>query len=183
MERAPRRLFREVSGALVRRAREFLHRVFPRARLSGRPGLNSPTGSLRRSFDLLHDGNTLQSFRMVEFTTSKSAPAHEHGALIRPRRRKYLAVPLAAVKTAAGDVRGGPRSYSNTFFARSKAGNLILFQKRGAGQAPTPLFAMVSQVRIPRRLGFFEEWTKNQSKRIQDMAAATSRALDSLGSA
>ncbi len=182
MEKAPKRLFDEVTTRLTKRAREFVQRVFPRARLSGGEGLKNRTGALRRSFNVTSKGGDLNSWHMAEFTTSPYAKIHEHGGTIRPKSAKYLAIPLAAAKAKSGDLRGGPRSFTNTFFAKSKAGNLILFQNQGKGKKPLPLFVMKKQVTLKPRLGFFEEWTSNQKKRISDIAKGIDVALDGLGS-
>lgn len=181
MEKAPKRLFHEVSTRLVRRGREFIQRIFPRARLRGDPGLHNRTGRLRGSFNITSEGKDLNTWQMAEFTTSPYAKIHEHGGQIRPRSAKYLAVPLPAARTKGGDTRGGPRSFANTFFAKSKAGNLILFQNQGKGKKPLPLFVMKKQVTLKPRLGFFEEWTAHQKKRIEDIAKGIDVALDGLG--
>lgn len=77
---------------------------------------------------------------------------HEKGGVIRARRAKYLTIPLPA----ALDHRGVPRyqsarEWDNTFLGRSRAGNLIIFQKRGNGVVP--LYVLKKSVRIPPRLG------------------------------
>ncbi len=180
MEKAPRRLFEEVTSRLVNRGREFIQRTFPRARLRGGDGLHNRTGRLRGSFDITSKGDDLNSWQMAEFTTSPYAKIHEHGGTVRPKRAKYLAIPLAAAKTKGGDVRGGPRAFTNTFFAKSKAGNLILFQNQGKGKKPLPLFVMKREVNLKPRLGFFEEWTANQKKRVEDIAKGIDAALDGL---
>ncbi len=191
MDKAPERLFAEVTKRLKKRAQEFLFRILRRERLSGRPGLNSPSGRLAGSFDLVDEGDDLKSWRMVEFSTSKYAAIHEHGGVITPRGSKYLAVPLDAAKAAGGDVRGSPRSFTDTFFATSKAGNLILFRNTGRKRPKDlqpeqpdpsiePLFVMKKEVRIPARLGFFNAWAENQKKRTEDIAKAADVALDGL---
>ena len=158
--------------------------MFPRKRLRGGSGLQTRSGNagLQGSFNVHHDGKDLNSWEMAEYTTSPYARIHEYGGTVRPKRSKYLAIPLAAAKTAGGDSRGGPRSFTNTFFARSKAGNLILFQNQGSKKKPLPLFVMKKQVTLKPRLGFFEEWTANQKKRISDIAKGIDVALDGLGS-
>ncbi len=79
----------------------------------------------------------------------------EWGATITPKRAKWLAIPLKAAQTRAGNSRGGPRSFRNTFFARSKAGNLILFGSPTAGTKKVmPLFVMKKKVKIKKRLIF-----------------------------
>lgn len=80
----------------------------------------------------------------------------EYGAVIRAKRSKYLTIPLPA----ALDSRGVPRKrsareWANTFIKKSKAGNLIIFQKRAGGIVP--LYVLKKSVRIPKRLGLRDE--------------------------
>ena len=83
--------------------------------------------------------------------------------VIRPKKRKYLTIPLDAALTPTGTLRGSAQSgvWGETFFQRSKRGNLILFGKRvaqrgaRAGQARgkiVPLFLLVKKVEIPARV-------------------------------
>lgn len=85
----------------------------------------------------------------VDADVLKYAPVHEYGATIRAKNGKYLAIPLDAAKTAAGVVRGLPRSFPDTFVRTSKAGHLLIFQKQG--KEAVPLFALVRQVTIKPR--------------------------------
>jgi hypothetical protein len=82
---------------------------------------------------------------------------------IKPVNRKYLTIPLPAAMTKAGVLRGAAQSgmWGETFFARSKKGNLILFGKRvaqkgaHAGEARgdvVPLFVLKKQVQIKSRV-------------------------------
>jgi hypothetical protein len=82
---------------------------------------------------------------------------------IRPMTAKYLTIPLPDAMTRAGVLRGSARSgmWGETFFARSRKGNLILFGKRivqkgkSAGQMRgdiIPLFLLVKQVKIKARI-------------------------------
>ena len=84
---------------------------------------------------------------MVPFPLS----VHETGATIRARG-KLLAIPLQAALDSRGVPRKrGPRAWKNTFVARSKKGNLLIFQKK-AGKI-IPLYVLKDRVKIPRRLG------------------------------
>jgi hypothetical protein len=47
--------------------------------------------------------------------------------------------------------RRSARDWDNTFVARSKKGNLIIFQRRGV--QITPLYVLKTSVKIPARLG------------------------------
>jgi len=76
---------------------------------------------------------------------------HETGATIRSRG-KLLAIPLQAALDGRGiPKKRGPRAWRNTFVARSKKGNLLIFQKQ-FGEI-IPLYVLKDQVKIPKRLG------------------------------
>ena len=97
---------------------------------------------------------------------------------IVPKKKQWLAIPISnneeskkALFTPAGVLRGGPLSglFEDTFFAKSKKGNLILFGKKigsktmktsqggkikvmqGVGNI-IPLFVMKKQVKVPFRI-------------------------------
>ena len=104
-----------------------------RTRHSGRPGLNSSSNG---EFE-----NSLQSDvapfpggqRLVVFYGVPYARIHESGGTIRPTKRQWLTIPLGAAKTAGGALRGGALSFDNTFFIRSRKGNLLIVREKGAG--------------------------------------------------
>ena len=99
---------------------------------------------------------------------------------IRPKKGKFLAIPLDAAKTSAGVPKGSPRTgpWGETFFARSKEGRLILFGKsaysKGAKMGSThgqivPLFLMVKQVKVKARIHLNEIVDYIAPKIIQDL--------------
>ena len=76
---------------------------------------------------------------------------HETGAVVKSRG-KLLAIPLKAALDSRGvPKRRGPRQWRNTFVARSRKGNLLIFLKK-QGKI-IPLYVLKDRVRIPRRLG------------------------------
>lgn len=76
---------------------------------------------------------------------------HEYGATIRAKG-KMLTIPLPAALNSNGTpIKRSARQWENTFVARSKKGNLIIFQKRGA--IIVPLYVLKDQVTIKPRLG------------------------------
>ncbi len=88
-----------------------------------------------------------------------AARTHERGAVIRPRKKKFLAIPLPA----ALDSRGVPkktkaRDWPNLFVVTSKKGNLLLVRKKGAGIEP--MYLLTKKAVIPRRLGLQATLTK-----------------------
>lgn len=119
-------------------------------KLSGQK-LKVRTGNLRRS---LQESRAKKVERRGDNvigtvgTNMEYAAIHEYGGTIRPKKSKYLAVPLKAALTAKGVARGGPRDFKDTFFAMSKKGNLIMFGK-SMGKI-IPLFAMKKEIKIPK---------------------------------
>lgn len=80
---------------------------------------------------------------------------HEFGATIRPKNGKYLTVPLPAALDSRGvPLKKSARDWANTFVARSKKGNLLIFQRRGS--QIVPLYVLKTSVKIPARLGMGE---------------------------
>lgn len=96
-----------------------------------------------------------ETFETIEGTIGSDtvyAGIQEFGGIIRPRKAKYLTIPLKAALNPNGTpIKQSAREWENTFVARSKAGNLIIFQKRGA--SIVPLYVLKSSVKIPPRLG------------------------------
>ncbi len=76
---------------------------------------------------------------------------HEFGGKIRPKKAKYLTVPLdAALNKDGTPKKKSAREWDNSFVAKSKKGNLIIFQRR-AGKI-IPLYVLKEEVTIPPRL-------------------------------
>ncbi|MCO5157871.1 MAG: hypothetical protein M9945_14175 [Aquamicrobium sp.] len=95
-----------------------------------------------------------QTFSTIRGTIGGSmiAGVQEFGATIKPKKAKYLTVPLPAALNSDGTPRKkSAREWDNTFVARSKAGNLIIFQRRGT--QIVPLYVLKTSVTIPPRLG------------------------------
>jgi hypothetical protein len=83
---------------------------------------------------------------------------------ITPKNSKYLTIPLPAAQGSHGQAKGRARDeglWGETFVAKSKAGNLIIFGKKkylkGAHAGETrggieALFLLVKSVRVPARI-------------------------------
>jgi hypothetical protein len=78
---------------------------------------------------------------------------HEYGGTIRSKG-KLLTIPLPAAKARTGQAPPFARQWKNTFVATSRAGNLLIFQRRG--REIIPLYLLVERVTIPPRLGMRE---------------------------
>lgn len=135
----------------IERSARLVEANVKREQLSGNPvGVRS--GRLRSSVRTDLRERTLEA-RVG--TNVHYAPPIEEGATIRPKRAKYLTIPLRAAKTAAGKARGSAREvgaqYESTFVRKGKRrGSRILYGKRG--NQVTPLFVLVKRVKIkPKR--------------------------------
>lgn len=114
--------------------------------------LKRRTGALARQTTTVVTQDATSITATVQSTSAHST-IHEFGGTIRARTGSYLTVPLPAAKDSRGVARP-IRSFSNTFFQRSRKGNLILFRNLGAvrtGAGIEPLFVLKEQVKIPRR--------------------------------
>lgn len=123
------------------------------------PGGTGPKSLSKRSGGLIASIEksvkiTGTTFDNLEGFISAAFPGvvHEFGATIRPKKAKMLTIPLPAALDNRGiPIRKSARDWPNTFVARSKAGNLLIFQKRGT--EIVPLYVLKSSVKIPPRLG------------------------------
>ncbi|MEA3225733.1 MAG: hypothetical protein U9Q07_07255 [Planctomycetota bacterium] len=151
--------------------------------LRGGAGLKRRTGNLMRSF---HVGSKMGIDNVTAWSASTSpyASIHETGGEIKPRRRKFLAIPLPGARTKAGVTKGSmigvvkgqsqPSLYGvkGLFPIVSKKGNLLLVKKKGAGFVP--LFVLKKSVAIPARLKFAETflefvrggWAKREFRKV-----------------
>jgi len=128
--------------------------------------LSVRSGTLRDSitWGYQRDGNT---HRGVIGSNVVYARIHEEGGTIRPKRAKYLTIPLRHLKWSQGRERYQAKNYSaftNAGRQRWGAGNLGVAQtfilnrhgrlyimgKVGRGKI-VPLFRLVKQVKIPKR--------------------------------
>lgn len=119
--------------------------------------LQRRSGKLTKNIRVKVKGVTFQGLQGEIGVRGKAgvyAPVHEFGAVIKPKRAQYLVIPLSAALNAQGvPKKRSPRSWKNTFIARSKKGNLLIFQRRRGARKPVPLYVLKKQVRIPPRLG------------------------------
>jgi hypothetical protein len=86
---------------------------------------------------------------------------------IRPKNKKFLAIPLASAKTAAGVARGGPLSgiWGPTFIDKGVIFGFSGGTKGSKSAKPIPLFVLKRSVVVPRRIFPKEhllDWAKPQ---------------------
>ncbi len=85
---------------------------------------------------------------------------HEDGATVTAKRARFLTIPLPAALNNRGiPLKRRARDWDDTFVARSKRGNLIIFQKQSDGGI-VPLYLLKRSVTIPPRLRLGETLEK-----------------------
>lgn len=118
------------------------------------------TGKLaRRSGTLqqaLQNLGTVEGSEIEDLQVTLSIPEpygiHEFGGRVRAKRAKYLTIPLPAALDSSGvPLKRKARDWQNTFVAKTKKGNLMIFQRRG--KEVVPLYLLRKEVMIPQRLG------------------------------
>ncbi len=145
---------RDLEIAAAGSFRRFLHQQLERVRLAGEETARlAATTRLRVRTGRLRNSITSQLQRRegaFEITLSAGggrrpveyAAAQEYGASIRPRRGRYLAIPLPGALTAAGALRarfavpGGLRMVGGLFAVRGRSGRMLLVEKKGKGIQP-----------------------------------------------
>lgn len=78
------------------------------------------------------------------------AHAHEYGATIRPKEKKYLAIPL----TKEAETAGTPTAFNDLRFVHAKGGNLLMVRDKKKGKGKTKseaMFLLVKSVTLPER--------------------------------
>lgn len=105
---------------------------------------------------------------------------HEEGARIRAKQARYLTIPLPAALTSSGTpLRRRARDWEDTFVARSRRGNLLIFQRRVDGIVP--LYVLKTQVTLPPRLKLGQTLDRVGLRYFERRAfEAISRELDKL---
>jgi hypothetical protein len=101
---------------------------------------------------------------------------HEFGGTITPKKAKYLTIPLPPALNANGTPKKkSAREWANTFVARSKKGNLIIFQKNGT--KITPLYVLKKSVYIRPRLGMQDALDRNLDYFVDAVVSSMSEEL------
>jgi hypothetical protein len=148
---------------LSREMKEFLHQVVEAiaARNGGVwPGGTTETSLSKRSGALIAaiqgsvrvDGSTFATLTgQIGAPGIPYARIQELGGTITAKNGKFLCIPLPAALDSNGlPLQSSPRDWPNTFCAKSKAGNLLIFQRRGT--SVVPLYVLKTSVTIPPRL-------------------------------
>lgn len=80
-------------------------------------------------------------------STEPYARIQDVGGKIKARPGSWLTVPLPAALTPVGVVKAPARRWPNTFFKRTRSGNVVLFQKSTRGPI-IPLFVLKKEITL-----------------------------------
>ncbi|MDP9136444.1 MAG: hypothetical protein M3N56_16640 [Actinomycetota bacterium] len=194
LAREPKRVEREMKGALRRWGQDWHGQV------TGRFGvlessLANRTGRLRGSLkNHPLQGSSLGDLKLRLTGGGPEVPharIQEYGGVIKPKRSRFLAYPIADAVTETGATKGtfaaGARAFieahkGETFFQRTKtarAEGLLLFWNKPGRKAPLLVFKLARQVEIPgpnaptkkrsSRLAFFDTWAALSNERKRDL--------------
>ncbi len=134
------------------------------------------TGTLARGF-----GWSLGVDRrsVVIGNSMKYAALQNFGGTVSAKGGKFLAIPLPTLSISERRAKR-PRDFQDTFFAKSRKGNLILFQKTGKKKdAIRPLFVMKTSVTIKPRP--FMKWFPEM--KVQAISIASKAIAKAMGAA
>ena len=119
--------------------------------------LKSRTGHLAQSINAQNSTLVLEGTENLELTYKSKVPyahIHEKGGKIEPVSAKYLKIPfkhdkpsLRNLTSTKSGVHRPNFNKDDTFIARSKAGNLIIFLNRN--KKIVPLYVLKKSVKIP----------------------------------
>ena len=128
-----------------------------------RPARLAPrSGALIRSIKTPEPRRTPWGLEAEVVADSRYARMHEEGGVIRPKRAKFLAIPLVPGLTS-------PRNQYGTFVFRASSGKLII-ARRSPGGGLEPLYVLKKQVKIPDR-PFLKPALEDNRARIEKMIA------------
>lgn len=107
---------------------------------------------------------------------SEYARIQEFGGTVRPKRGKFLTVPLPRALTPSGvlsgryKIRKSGTGYTTdagpTFIFKGKSGKLLVGIKTGKRDTPTAFYVLKRSVTIKPRFGFFRSWDAIEKARI-----------------
>src|SRR5262245_24231526 len=139
-----------------------LRKNFRQASSETRPQIPVRTGAVKRLFSFSVKGGTDRNANISGQIGFIRKPANQHeavapnvfekGAIIVPKKGKFLWIPIGSNVDAAGHAKSRP-FIVKTMVLRSRGGNLIAFRRLGPEEVgpPEPMFLLRQSVTIPAR--------------------------------
>lgn len=148
----------------------------------------SRTTALKRSFGVQQNADGSVS---IGSSGVLYAGIQETGGTIKPKKGKFLTIPLKAAQQPNGATRGQAKLVKKggawhtdgrvpgatdtaTFIRRSGKGTPIIYVQGRKGE-PLPLYALVKSSKIPARLGFMRTWQQQEPTREKQYVVALDR--------
>lgn len=139
--------------------------------------LSTRTGELSRSMgSVVNHENTLDTLELRKFSTSKHAITHELGTKaaggevsLRPRKSKFLTIPLEDALTPSGvPRRPSARDWPDTFIFESTSGAAFIASGNDLeGDLKFLYLLFAGEPKIPARLGMNKTHLEQQPKRAR----------------
>ncbi len=127
---------------------------------------------IRIAVTAARDLNSVAGRLLIPFPIS----VHEEGATITAKRAQFLTITMPAARNGRGiPIFPRARDWPNTFVQKSKRGNLLIFQKRGA--SIVPLYLLKRSVKLPPRLGAQDTIDAGSDFFVDAAIAAMSKAI------
>lgn len=164
----------------------------------GRPGrLKSRSSLLKNS---IRSSPARETQGRPEASVFVAGPTYgqiqEQGGVVRPKRGRYLTIPLSGAKTKGGDVRAAAKlvkrgdqwetaqrvpgaANRETWIRRKSASSRPVIFVEGKNGRPIPLYVLARSAKIPARFGFVRDWDDAAAKRERQWQ----QALDAVGRA
>jgi len=137
--------------------------------------------SFKKAFGWAVKGNRLDNLRLDMTAKGFVAVRQEFGGVVRPRRGKYITVPMPEAKDVHGFIKKKSRDYLRSgrliVIRSGKKRFLALPQK---GKPPRLLFHLVRSVKLSPRLhyrGRTGEWKAYKPKAMRDFQYAVRAAI------
>lgn len=175
--RIPTAVEKHLAVAQVRMAEDQITTMKLRMRRGdvGEGLVRTRSGFLSRSFnrEQRRSGGVGGLRTRVFSTGAPYADIQERGGVIRPVKRKFLTVPMDAIKNAAGNIKGkysgGAGRYRDsgtaTFVWRNALGGAFIAEKLENGKGIRLLWKLVRSVTIKGNLGWYATWKRAEPER------------------
>ncbi len=138
--------------------------------------LKVQTGRLRNSIESRTEGigEGIQSIIGSGARTGKRLPyanIHEDGGIIKPKKGKYLTIPIETNRRQDGLAKNSAREIIDrfdTFLIPSRKGKVLMAKEKGSQERPKPMFAFVDEVTI-KRTNYLSKTLKQNTREVIDI--------------
>lgn len=187
LKRMPSAVEVQLAVGMKRMANEHIATMTRRMTAAGDGLVKTRTGFMRDRFTSeTRQAGGIGNLRTRVFVAGvKYADVQEFGGVIKPRLRKFLTIPMDAIKTAGGAIKGqyagGAGEYRKTgksFVWRNALGGAFIAEKSKNGKSLVLLWKLVRSVKIPGNLGWYKTWRGGEDDRRAILRSVGRRAIE-----